>query len=102
MEPITIELFDLAENDRGELLLALPDTNVDVDEAHYTMDEDDLILTFTNARTITLPNIPKSAQTSLHAGKEVLVVEATETELVRSYYAKASAPAMPTKRRGRL
>lgn len=102
MQPQIIELFDLAENDLGELLLALPDSGVDSDGAKYQLEQDTIILTYPDQRIYHLPNVPASAHTTLRAGREILVVEASEDQLVRSYYAKPFAPMLRPKTRNRL
>ena len=89
MPEITVDVYDIAENDRGELLLAIPDQSIDADAARFSFNGPDLILHYDDARTLRLPQVPEAVRPQMKNIREILVVESGESAVYPAQLAAA-------------
>lgn len=98
MDPVTIDIYDIAENEKGELLIALPDLEVDTNEAFFSVEGDVLQLAYPDGRAVRLPELADAVIPVLKAARKILVVESAPDRLVRAYDATAREPVLPQRR----
>ncbi len=88
---IDIEVYDLIENSRGELLLAIPDQRLPSPAVKFTLDGASLFLHYPDGRMAELHNLPQSLQQKLASAQKLLVGERGQGQfrgqLIRSYEA---------------
>ena len=97
MQRREITVFDLLVNDRGEVLLALPDQGAAVaDDARprYAFEGDALVLRHADGRTFLCRDIDAETRALVAAAPAMVVTEGEGERLVRVYEAvNAHAPA---------
>lgn len=88
MKRALIKSYDIAENDKGELLFSIPDLGAEAAGAVFSFDGNDLMIRYPDERAARLPNIPTATAPVLHHSKKILIIETSPDAIVRSYEAK--------------
>ncbi|MDP9196333.1 MAG: hypothetical protein M3O22_06185 [Pseudomonadota bacterium] len=91
-DPRRIDVYHIAENDSGKILIAIQDLEADGKDAVYSLTGPDLTIRYGDGRVCMLPGIPVSTHPVLKTGKAILLVETGSEGLVRAYDVKNESP----------
>ncbi len=86
MRPSRVELYQIDENEFGELLIAVPDLGLETDAAQFDVHKGDCVLYFDDGEIVRLPDIPASVMPKLETLRQLVVAEFDATERpIRAY-----------------
>ena len=85
MRPSRVDLYEIDENEFGELLIAVPDLGAEAEAAEFDVSGADFLVLYQNGEVVRLPAIPPPMLGKLSAAQKLLVMESDGVKPLRCY-----------------